>query len=100
MRKLHNALDRLSGFDHIELVGGRVLAGDLLSLQTKAGAVRLRKALKSGEVVNVLCKRGALGSFLTALFGANSIRLGGKMRRVKVEIADTVLFHATGQPQP
>ncbi len=100
MRKLHNALDRLSGFDHIELVGGRVLAGDLLSLQTKAGAVRLRKALKSGEVVNVLCKRGALGSFLTALFGANPIRLGGKMRRVKVEIADTVLFHAAGQPQP
>lgn len=100
MRKLHRALDALNGFDHVELVGGKVLAGDLLILQGRHGTKQLRGLMKNGTVVEVHCKRGVVASLVTALLWGRLVRLGKPMRGYQVSYDDTLLFHAVGQPQP
>lgn len=94
------AISALETFDKIELLGGRVIAGDLLELRTGKGQVPL-KSIPNGSSVRVHCKRNKIILFFSALLGSSPlISLSDPFSTVPVNPTDKILFHKAGEPKP
>ena len=94
------AITSLETFDKLELLGGRVLSGDLLELRVGQNRQPL-KSISSGSEVKVLCKRNKIVLFFSALLGSSPlISLSQPFSTFAVSPTDKVLFHQAGEPKP
>lgn len=94
------AISALETFDKIELLGGRVISGDLLELRVESDRIPL-KSMPSGSDVKVLCARNKLFLFFSALFGsAPLMSLSHPFGTVSLNPEAKVLFHQAGEPKP
>ena len=93
-------ISNLETFDKVELVGGRVISGDLLELRVEQERIPL-KSLSSGTEVRVQCLRSKFLLFFSALFGSSPmISFSAPLNKISIGPADRVLFHQAGQKKP
>ncbi len=94
------AITSLETFDKIELLGGRVIAGDLLERRVGQDRHKL-KSVPSGSEVNVFCTRNKVVLFFSALLGSSPlISLSQPFSTFPITPSDRVLFHQAGEPKP
>ncbi|PTW99456.1 nuclease-related domain-containing protein [Pararhodobacter aggregans] len=90
----------LETFDKIELLGGRVISGDLLEIRVGQDRLPL-KTMPSGSEVKVVCNRSKVILFLLAILGsAPMISLSHPFSTISISPRDKVLFHQAGEPKP
>ena len=94
------AITSLETFDKIELLGGRVLSGDLLELRFGQYQRQL-KSISSGSDIKVLCTRNKVVLFFSALIGSSPlISLSQPFSTIPISPSDKILFHQAGEPKP
>jgi hypothetical protein len=94
------AITSLETFDKLELLGGRILSGDLLELRSGQNRHPL-KSISSGSEVSVVCQRNKILLFLSALLGSSPlISLSQPFDTFAVRPTDKILFHQAGMPKP
>lgn len=94
------AITSLETFDKIELLGGRVISGDLLEVRVGQDRLPL-KTMQSGSEVKVACNRNKVILFFSAILGsAPLISLSHPFSTISISPRDRVLFHQVGEPKP
>jgi len=96
-------LSRTATWDRLHFHGTKIVAGDVLELRIGPRSYRQRELRElAGDLpIRLRWARGRLWGLIKALIGQGhlgSLDLG--QARLEVSTADTVVFHAVGEPEP
>ncbi|MGP0063212.1 MAG: NERD domain-containing protein, partial [Isosphaeraceae bacterium] len=102
-RQIVALLSQAATWDRLQLHGSRVVMGDVVALEIGAKSYRRRNLVdRSGDLpLRLEWTRRRVWGLLKAVLGHGSLgSLYLNQTRLELSSADTVVFHAVGEPEP